>query len=195
MRAHGKRIYSLRLRYNPTGCESVSRTVSCASSNLAHPLNILKYSRSKHHKTMILKTKNSVNLKKTVDCIKRNNQELDILKDNCKTLWCDSPEIEAIQEEGRILKKDLVDNLPESIQHFITLPSIDKSGKIDLMRYCSHNLSYGISFELVELPNVNKITYHLCTSPLLSSVIIEVLASFESFEEMREAFYKQREYC
>jgi hypothetical protein len=42
MRAAGKRIYSLRLRYNPSGCESVSRTMSCASSNLAHPLNILK---------------------------------------------------------------------------------------------------------------------------------------------------------
>lgn len=155
--------------------------------------NNFNHSRSKHQETMILKTKNSVDLKKTVDCIKRNNQELDILKDNSASPWSDSPEIQAIEEETRILKKDLLQNLPESIQHFVTFPSIDKSGKIDLMRYCNHNLSYGISFDLVELPNVNKITYHLCTSPLLSSVIIEVLASFESFEEMREAFYNEKE--
>ena len=94
------------------------------------------------------------------------------------------------EKEYNRLKKDLF-QLPFDLNNYY-LPSLDYTNKIDLMRYTNNNISYGITFDFLKKPNINKITFHVCKSPALSSVIYEIFETFETYEEMKKAFYKYK---
>ena len=124
-------------------------------------------------------TKNAVDLKCTVNLLKPYN--------STESYKLDPSEL----KEFTRLKKDLFNNLPYDLNNYM-IPSLDYTNKIHLMRYCNNNLSYGISFDFQKLPNVNKITFHICKSPILSSVIYEILETFDNYEDMKNSFYKYK---
>ncbi len=63
-------------------------------------------------------------------------------------------------------------------------PYKDSTNKIDLMRYCNNNLSYGY--------NVEYNIFYLCESPTLESIIIRILSEHKTFEELKDMFYNYR---
>jgi len=82
--------------------------------------------------------------------------------------------------EGETLK---ITNM--NINQFYT-PTKDATGRAYLMSYRNNGLSYAISG-----PTDTK--YFLCSSPTLSSEIKEIISEHESYEEMKKAFFNERE--
>lgn len=72
-----------------------------------------------------------------------------------------------------------------NINEFYT-PTKDRTGKVYLMSYRNNGLSYAITG-----PTETK--YLLCESPTLSSEIRSIISEHESYEEMRKAFFNERE--
>lgn len=64
-------------------------------------------------------------------------------------------------------------------------PVFDKSGQVEFMRYCNNRLSYGI--------NTQTKKFMLCLSPLMSAEIIKIIGTFDTYDEMREAYYVERD--
>ena len=60
----------------------------------------------------------------------------------------------------------------------------DNTKKVQFMRYCNNCLSYGY--------NMKTNTFYLCKSPILECSILEILSSHNTFEELKEAFYIER---
>lgn len=64
-------------------------------------------------------------------------------------------------------------------------PYYDSTKAIDWMHYCNNGFSYGYS-EFEE-------AFFLCGSPILSAVILHIINRYDTFDEMRDAFFKEKE--
>lgn len=63
-------------------------------------------------------------------------------------------------------------------------PFKDNTNKVDLMRYCNNDLSYGY--------NIEHNVFYLCDSPTLEATIIRIKSEHKTFEELKDAFYEAR---
>jgi 5-deoxy-D-glucuronate isomerase len=72
-----------------------------------------------------------------------------------------------------------------NIKEFYT-PTKDRTGRVYLMSYRNNGLSYAITGQ-------TETKYLLCESPTLSSEIKSIISEHESYEEMRKAFFNERE--
>jgi hypothetical protein len=81
--------------------------------------------------------------------------------------------------------KNLFKNDKEYIEKCFYKPSLDNTNKIDLMRYANNVLSYGY--------NKKESKFYLCTSPILSSVIFDIITFSDSFNGIKKEFFKYKE--
>jgi len=75
-------------------------------------------------------------------------------------------------------------NLDKLNQMGFYKPFKDNTTKIDLMRYCNNNLSYGY--------NIENDMFYLCESPTLESTIIKIISEHKTFEELKDMFFEYR---
>jgi hypothetical protein len=64
-------------------------------------------------------------------------------------------------------------------------PFKDHTNKIDYMRYCNNQLSYGY--------NEKANTFYLCESPILEAVIMRIISEHKNFEELKDAFFEYKQ--
>ena len=63
-------------------------------------------------------------------------------------------------------------------------PFKDYTNKVDFMRYCNSELSYGY--------NQENEKFYLCNSPILEAVIISIISEYNNFEDLKEAFFNYK---
>lgn len=107
--------------------------------------------------------------------------------------------INAIEEKNYLNKGDFKRwedakknrfSLCEQLEQFnlkgFIIPTHDHSGKVALMKYCNHQMSYAVA------ERNGTLVYFLCHSPIMENVILDIISEHPSFEEMQKAFYNNK---
>ena len=89
-------------------------------------------------------------------------------------------------EYAKINRSKLYEQLEQFNLKGFLVPNHDHSGKVALMKYCNNQMSYAVA------ESNETLVYFLCSSPVMSNIILDIISEHNSFEEMQKAFYNNK---